>query len=378
LIHKKLTSLFLCAYGLLSYPLFSQKIQNFNLELNTNLGYLITNPNNARHTSQIPLSGQVYYWTDFTKLYLEDSTRTWLNQKAQAICNRAYNYPLIGLYTGYLGNLTKNFGRIVNLGTSTDIGFYQRKNHYLSIRPKLGLAYISMQFDSSANPTNGYISSPINLHFGLGIYQTFLSHKKTIKLGTELNHYSNAGLFQPNLGLNFISLNLAYQFGSQIYPWSKEERKELIKLSKALPEKNRFTIEIGGFSKQYEAKGKHYTGLQANLGYKKQINLYLDGLVNLFYSYDPSRVPEALKQTETIGHNHRLGIGLGAGIKFHRFRLMGTPGIYLIKADKKLDQLWFVNYQLNYNIKKHLHTFASLMTHKTNVDFGTIGLGIDL
>jgi hypothetical protein len=375
---KKLLIAFIALCSTISYPLWGQSISNYNLEIGLQPSIFLLQNTLAKNHITIPLNTQVYYWRDFANTRYPEPLEAWQKNDYRTICNRAYNYPFVGGYLSFISNFHQDIGYATTFGLSTDIGVFQTGRSYLSFRPKVGLSYFSNIYDPIQNPDNELISSHFNANLGLGIYYTMQKPIKTLKIGAEINHFSNGSMTKPNLGINLFSLGLSYQFGPEIFPWSKEERKTMQDYARAFPDTNAFAFQLGGFSKQFNKDSKKYLGGNFIVRYNQQLNLWLDTDAKLLFSYDPSRNAEyKLSHSKEIT-SFRMGIALGLVLKFHRFNLHLSPGIYLVKPEKDLDKAWFQQYQIDYELNKKIFTFASLLAHYGTADYLDFGVGYKL
>lgn len=134
------------------------------------------------------------------------------NQKDnQANYNLCKCYPQSGLSLAVF-----DYGNNAIVGQGAHLLFYLEPQfkvsdrNYFIIRAAAGLAFMNRPFDSITNPNNLAYSLPISgfVSFGPG-WRYYISNQYSFFLLLPFNHVSNGGIKDPNIGLNFPSV----QFG---------------------------------------------------------------------------------------------------------------------------------------------------------------------
>lgn len=115
-----------------------------------------------------------------------------------------------------------NFGKPDLLGESATVTLFGEpylrgsKKSFFTIKAGAGVSYINTVYDSITNPKNLYFSSKIAFYLGLRIaYNYNISTNSTIKAAFAYNHISNGGIKLPNLGMNFPTFMLGYEYRPQ-------------------------------------------------------------------------------------------------------------------------------------------------------------------
>lgn len=134
-------------------------------------------------------------------------------EKAWQQCNCFHRS---GVYANYF-----NFRNPYGLGESFGAGFYfeplllHRPDYNLSVRFTMGLSYLNRLYHPVRNPNRNF-SSPINGMTGIGVYgRKRMSERLEIigVLAVDYRHISNAGIKQPNQGLNIPALVVGVAYG---------------------------------------------------------------------------------------------------------------------------------------------------------------------
>jgi hypothetical protein len=358
----------------ISFPLLGQGYAPYNLEIGFSQATSLPANLISGSYDDFPLGVQVYYWQDMKNFKTNTPDSAWMQKDDKKIANLVYNCPVVGAYLSFYKSTPKSQTSYLTAGLSTDLGLVQGRYNYLSVRPKIGLShFFSSNFLYYSTNTK---TSFLTFNAGLGLYYTLQKPIKTVKIGAEFNYFGNGAVHQPAFSYRNLSLNFAYQFGPELFPWDKNDRKMIQDLARIMPDTNFFTLQLSTFTKQFESNKNRYIGGVLSLKYRQQLGVYFNLEMGLLYSIDPARKQELMKKYFINGlNNSRLGLVMGLVWKFNRFKIHASPGIYLYKPEKTLDDFWFQNYQLDYQINRKFYTFASLLMHIHQADFIDFGLG---
>lgn len=114
-----------------------------------------------------------------------------------------------------------NFRNPYGLGETFGAGFYfeplllHRPDYNLSVRFTMGLSYLNRLYDPVRNPNRNF-SSPLNGMTGIGVYgrRRMSEHLELVGvLAVDYRHISNAGIKQPNQGINIPTLVIGVAYG---------------------------------------------------------------------------------------------------------------------------------------------------------------------
>lgn len=168
----------------------------------------------VRPQQTIPMSDKIPLGGELMIGRLRTSEKSW--QQCQCFYRS-------GVYLNYY-----NFRNPQALGHTAGAGLYfeplvfYRPTFNLSVRASLGVSYVNRLYDPVTNPNKNF-GSHLNGMTGLGIYgRSRLSETLEVigTLAVDYRHLSNAGVLQPNQGINIPSfvVGLAYNPSSVELP----------------------------------------------------------------------------------------------------------------------------------------------------------------
>lgn len=115
-----------------------------------------------------------------------------------------------------------NFDNPYILGESATIALFgepyltHSKKSYFTLKAGAGISFTNTTYDSITNPQNLFFSSKIAFYLGIQLSYNFdITNQSTIKAAFAYNHISNGGIKLPNLGMNFPTLMLGYEYRPQ-------------------------------------------------------------------------------------------------------------------------------------------------------------------
>lgn len=300
--------------------------------------------------------------TDFSWHFTSD--------KAFNYCNC---YPRLGmsLYFWDFRN-PEILGKGINILAFAEPFIRPGKKISFSIRPGMGVAYLSNPYDELSNPENLCYSTKFAfaLLINISVYYK-LSKYFQINLAGNYNHISNGGIKIPNKGLNYpsVSLGVDYSIGKIQFP-------ERAKIKRSDLKQNNFGIAslLLGFKGITEDEklyfiygilgkfGRQFTQMSAfTLGTEFIFDSAEKELSNI-YSEISSKVPYKLSLTG--GYAYLLG----------KFSLNFDLGIYIYNTDRRSD-LVYQRYGIDYKIVNNLSFGISIKAHRHVADFFDFRLG---
>ncbi len=143
--------------------------------------------------------------------------------------HHVYGKPRFGIQMGlmYLGQPSEILGWACSMYPYVDFGFWHRQKSSFRFIIGTGLAYTPKIYDIKKNPLQNALSLTINNHTTFKIqYERRINIHSTLNVGLSLNHMSNGGIQLPNLGLNYLGIDLVW---SRTF---KSQTKELPDLEK--------------------------------------------------------------------------------------------------------------------------------------------------
>lgn len=248
---------------------------------------------------------------------------TWKNHRGGE-WRRYFNYPNHGISYNYM-----SYGNPEILGNSHSLLYYlqfsflpKRKFFDAGIIEYTGIGYFEKKYDPANNPENQAISTHFNIGATIRFYARVRIKPVYIEYSSGLNHFSNALIKSPNLGINVKnrSITVGYEF-------------EDLPVRKKAPEtdgniKSRHECWIYGATGIKEIQGmenKNYFPVNASLNYSYRTSAVNKMGIGLDFVYDPSIEDYAYLNYNYTGEpslNFRYGISL------HNEFILGRAGIF--------------------------------------------------
>jgi hypothetical protein len=195
-----------------------------------------------------------------------------------------WRFPEIGV--GYLITGLSNiniFGFAQSLYGFYSIPIYESDNLIFKYRFGTGFAYLTEKFNHRSNYYNNVIGSHLNshIHFSVLLDYKLPDIPLYFSAGLAFNHFSNAAIKKPNLGLNLISFNTSAKYMLSDFKYSLPKR--------TLPFMN----------SEYLITAYYYSGTRQNATYENK-NYFVHGLAAEF----------------SIKPNFKRSFGFGTDITF--------------------------------------------------------------
>jgi hypothetical protein len=292
--------------------------------------------------------------------------------------HKAYGYPTVGFDLNFynFGN-----GKIIgfSIGISPYITFpiYRHNNYNLNFRVSPGLNIMTRTYQTTTNPTNIAISSPINALVILGIENTIpVSERLDLFWGVNMVHISNATIKKPNVGLNSSTFYLGLRLKNS-NEFSEISSPYINKLQRS----SNLNIFTGLAVKEIkDPGGKKYTVAFISSEYQYAISPYtsIGGSVDAYYD-DSNRII-----AEEIGFDYsnkfellKMGMAINAELKLQRLSLIGHLGIY---GYNKINEghIIYQRLGLRYSVAPRLSIHLGLKTHLNVADHFESGIVIKL
>lgn len=253
-----------------------------------------------------------------------------------------------------------------------------QKPFSLSIRFGMGPAYMTKIYDPEKNPENLFNSSHLSFIVVLNLgFNYRISPNMNLRISGSYNHTSNGGIKQPNLGINFPTINAGLDWSlSPAYFPDREKDPELV----PNPEKFRFEIYLFGTGKIDSKGSKSYliSGLGFNFSERVgRINALTCG-IEWINDGEIKNLAEEEQITNRYGKiidHHRLGILFGHELLLGRFIFSQQLGFYLYSPYEPLDAV-YQRYGISYKISDRIFTGINIKAHRHVADFLDIRTGI--
>lgn len=286
-----------------------------------------------------------------------------------------YHYPEFGftVFFSTLGNQEVN-GSELALFPYFNLPVYSRKRFCIFNRTGIGIGYVTRKFDLDNNYQNIAVGSHFNMHFNNRFGLSFrVMDKIDLEAGISFDHFSNANMQEPNLGLNYVTsfLGAGYRLGEsstrqkhELQPHKKDSWFELV-------------LSIGGKHTRAFQSTFFYT-FSVSAEYKwEPFRVFRAGIgADLFYDSSTETEMEALNLTHyEKSDNFRTGIHLSEEIVYNRFSIIIQEGIYLVLTDRVNQNIMYNRGIVKYRIREHFFIGISMKSHLHILDYPEIGFG---
>jgi len=219
----------------------------------------------------------------------------------------------------------------------------------ISFRFGMGPAWVNRIYDAETNPDNFFFSSHLSFIVVLNAAVNYcLSSRLTTRVSFNYNHISNGGLMQPNIGMNFPTLNAGFDYSltEVSFPIRAKDTMQIL-----YPDKSWWDVYILGTRKN------------VNNGEEK---LYPVIGAGIYYNYHILRILALNAGTEWISD-------FSVKEKIRR-EYINDPGSAPYPARNKVYQRYGLNLRfteslyMGINIKSHGHV-ADLMDARLGILF---------
>lgn len=302
------------------------------------------------------------------------------DKKTWAYC---YCYPRAGFGLRYI-----NFDNPGILGSS--LAFYGFIEPFINAGNKLnfssrfglGPAYLTKIYDDQENPENLFFSSSISFIVLLNLSINYrLNDNVSLRLAGDYNHISNGGYAEPNLGMNFPSLNMGidYSFSKPSFP--EGDKEELPETRKA---KTRLDLSYGISFKppSYNIREGLYPVHCFGINYSRSLGrifAFSGGMewINSYASKAFVRIEDKRNEEgEYIDHN-KLGALFGVEWLFGRFIFSQHFGYYLY-FPLEPDRNFYQRYGLIFRVSDHVLSGISVKAQGQDANFIDLRIAFSL
>jgi opacity protein-like surface antigen len=285
-----------------------------------------------------------------------------------------YNYPEhgISLFYSSLGN-NEIFGKELALTYFFKVFLISKDRFRLYNRTGIGLSYVNRVFDTEANYLNVAIASNFNAHFNFRIGVNYeITKKLELNTGGSFDHFSDANMKEPNLGVNYLSsyFGLSCKIGEDIprefHELKPHERKNIIEL---------FTYIGGKHSRSFSSKYFFTSALSLEINSELFRAFHLGAGLDLFYDSSVKSVLEEKGEDFRNIYDFQSGIHISQTFVYSRFSLSFQEGIYLVLKDKKEDYRYFNRGIIQYRLNEKFSIRLAMKTNLNILDYPEFGIG---
>lgn len=251
---------------------------------------------------------------------------------------------------------------------------FQTENFRLHFKTGVGLGYLTSIFDRNENHKNVTIGSHLNAFVDLRLSSCIQWGKKfRTDAGIGFAHFSNGAWSMPNLGYNFISMNLGFALTK--YAVIRHQASD-IRSMKAERRVKLWVLGLLGVNEAMPPGGKKYIPhlLSFNaykaLGHVSTLTLGVELLNN------PARIKRLEREDVIIDYsqNFQSGIKIGHELTMGRTSLVVETGVYFYDPHP-ITGLMFHRIGVHRFFKDRWMFALSLRTHWARADNFEMGVG---
>jgi hypothetical protein len=278
---------------------------------------------------------------------------------------------------GFVSGFGLNFFNINNTVIKNNVNaFYTLESNVLktqklnlAVKACAGLNFISSPYDSVSNQINWSYSSYINAFLALGLVANFqLNNNQSIGARLAFNHFSNGAIKDPNLGVNFFTGALSYQFKIA------DNVKRPLNLKRRLKRfEGRPNLQFTAFA-TYKSSTVNTEKFYLINGFAASYNLpfgpkNVHSLAIGAEWLEDRAISELLRYGGKLNlSNQRVGFTIGHEFLFHQFTWGQYLGYYIFKDIPEMDNIYH-RHTISYKLTKSWSIGISLLANNQKANF---------
>lgn len=260
-------------------------------------------------------------------------------------------------------------GDNINAYYSLESTFLKSKKIDFAIKANGGFNFVFNPYNEITNPLNKSYSTYVNYYLGLGLVANYkINDANEIGAKVIINHYSNGGNRNPNLGVNFFTANISYS--SRIYH-DVNKKLNFKKRNGLFESKNNWqiatfaTYKTSPFAKN-DYFWVHGIGASYNMPFGKKQSHNL--AIGAEFITDRAIEYFLIQENRPNISYHRIGATIGHEFLFHRFTWGQYLGIYLFNEIPYFN--WFYHrHTIAYKVNKNWSVGVSLFANNQSANF---------
>ena len=296
----------------------------------------------------------------------------------QRLDNLDAHYNPKGFVTGFGINFFNINNPVVKNNVNTfytiESNILKTQKVNLAVKACGGLNFISSPYDSINNQINWSYSSYVNAFLALGLIANYqINSNQSIAAKLAFNHFSNGAIKDPNLGVNFFTSALSYQFKIA------DNVKHSLNLKRRLkPFEGRPNLQFTAFA-TYKSSTVNTEKFYLINGFAASYNLPF-GLqkghslaIGTEWLEDRS-ISELLRYGGKLNlSNQRVGVTVGHEFLFHQFTWGQYLGYYIFKDIPEMDNVYH-RHTIAYKLTKSWSIGISLLANNQKANFTDLRL----
>jgi len=244
----------------------------------------------------------------------------------------SFNPPRTGFSLNYFNfNFPEVLGQSLALYPYIEPYILPHKRLNLSFRFGIGPAIVTKIYDAETNPDNFFFSDHLSFVAMLNAAVNFrVNNRMTTRLAFNYNHISNGGLKEPNVGMNFPTINAGfdYSFTEATFPRRDKDTMRVLYTDKCW-----FDAYLLGTAKNAEKGEDHmYPVIGAGLYYNYLVARILALNAGTEWISDFSEKERIrrlyINNPEDAPDHNRAAVLVGLDLLFGRFSFVHQWGFY--------------------------------------------------
>lgn len=352
---KLLLTISVACYAVCGNTLFAQKVRSYSAGIHA--GTIIPHSRDVQNTK-----GAFPKGIEISTGLSDTSSSTY------AICKCMTES---GINVQYITYNTELLGYSLGLNYYFEPRFALSSQTQLAVKGLCGSMYLSNPFHPIHNPSNMSYSTHVSFFLGIGtgIRQQFSEHWQG-GFNLLFLHTSNAGIKDPNKGINWPVLQMQLQYYPQVFSFGRRTPE-----TPAAFKHYGFTV-YGLYSSKIVDIGdkvRHSVYGISSEGYK-QISP-INGLIAGAEIYDDHSLKKKLERQQ-LAHLSSIRSGITAGhyVALGRIQFSQQLGIYTY-SQSPFFNLFYHRWGLNYSFGNKLVLGISLKAHRHIANFADVRLG---
>lgn len=327
---------------------------------------------NYHYGALLPEYGVLNYLSqDFVNGY--ELSFSW-QTTGKSIWERLYRYPQFGLgfFTSNLSNDVL-FGRQYSLYPNYTLHITERENFDFNYQLGVGATYTTRKFDFSSNAQNVAVGSHFNIHFHSHFEVKYRVHGSLFaNAGLAFNHFSNANLSEPNLGLNY-----ATAFAGISYTTGKPADRNHEPVAPMDPHFEFAASVFGGMKHTRTFESFQYPAVSMSFDAARRIGHKFAWGIGADFFYDSSIEVQMERLNKPYRSTDSFTSGMHASAEFiySHFSLILQQGVYIGLTDKLNGHSLYNRALLRYRLGKHWYASMSMKSYFVVLDFPEAGFG---
>ncbi len=302
--------------------------------------------------------------------------------RKRGVWDYCYCYPRTGIAFKYINfDFPEVMGSAIAVFPFIEPYIRADRNLNFSVQFGLGPAYLTKVYDAKTNPDNLFFSSPISFITQVNFAVNYrMTDQLSLRLAANFHHISNGGISEPNLGMNFPSVNAGLDYSFQKNIFENRVKDPHVDLN---PKKNRFdfTVAFAAQPTPYTPESQLYPVFCLGTNYSRVLGRIFAMSAGVEWMNDRSTRAKIIEDdlideaTRELYDHKQIGATAGIEWLFGRFIFYQQFGTYLYSpyvAKHKVYQ----RYGLSFKINDYLFTGVNIKAHAQNADFLDFRIGL--